>query len=483
MTTLRPTVTALDGSSRLGARVLCLPIGPEGRKHFAMRLAPRTTRKTHDSNRDPHSKSIVRLLSQPLALLLFAGCLALNGCSASTEPDDSAPVANASNEATESQPVEIDFETASYDATSDELLASRLPSEETREGWVRLFDGHTLFGWESTGKANFRVEEGAIVVDQGKPALLCSSSTWGDFELTLEFKATKTTNSGVFVRTPLEPENPELDCYEINIAPLDNPFPTGSLVGRQKADAVEPVDAWREMRIIADGKDVRVEIDGETVCRYQDPVDLPARRVGLQHRKGRVAFRAIKIRPLGLEPLLDEGLTQWTRYPEMPGKFEMSDDQTLHVTGGSAQLETEQSYGDFTLLAEYKIDQPGMNSGLFFRCIPGDKMMGYECQINNDFKDDSRLMPEDCGTGGIFRRQDARLVAGENGSWATVLLQAHGTKISAWVNGIGVSDWEDTREEHENPRKGRRTEPGTIMIQAHDPKTDLLYRNLKIASP
>lgn len=404
---------------------------------------------------------------------------AVSGCSRSEPTSESDPSSSVSTNPNSETPAEA-FVPVSYDATADELLASRLPPEEAKEGWVRLFDGHTLFGWESAGKANFRVENQSIVVDSGAVSLLCTSSSWGDFELALEFRADKDTNSGVFVRTPLDPEDPELDCYEINIAPASNPFPTGSLVGRKKADAVDHEEDWREMRIIAQGKSIRVEVEGKAICRYEDPVDLPARRIGLQYNEGRAEFRSIKIRPLNLKPLLDESLSQWTRYPEMSGEFTMDAKRELRVLGGKTQLETKESYGDFVLFGEYKIDKPNMNSGIFFRCIPGDEMMGYECQINNDFLEGSRLKPKDCGTGGIFRRQDARVVAGVDGSWATVLLQASGGKISAWVNGIGVSDWEDTRQPHENPRKGKRTDPGTIMLQGHDPGTDVLYRNLSI---
>ena len=57
---------------------------------------------------------------------------------------------------------------------------------------------------------------------------------FADYELHVEFKAPATTNSGIFLRTPLEPKDPAKDCYELNIAPQDNPFPTGSLVGRIK---------------------------------------------------------------------------------------------------------------------------------------------------------------------------------------------------------------------------------------------------------
>ena len=376
------------------------------------------------------------------------------------------------------------FEPPSFEVGEAELLAARLPAEETAQGWVRLFDGQTLFGWEITGEANFRVEDGSIVVDKGKQCLMCSSSTWSDFELKLDFNADATTNSGVFVRTPLDPADVTKDCYEVNIAPDDNPFPTGSIVKRQKVDAeaagAQTPGEWRTMTIRVEGRKVTIHLGDQLVCSYTDSSDLAAHRIGLQHNSGRVAFRNLLIRPLGLKPLLDGELTRWKRYPEMPGKFTINEEGDLHVQGGLAQLETNDSFGDFFLLAQYKIEDPTTNSGLFFRCIPGDKLMGYECQINNAFES-SRLSPADCGTGGIFRRQDARIVAGEDGTWSTVLLHAKGNKIGAWVNGLAVSDWEDTRKTDENPRRGRREEAGSIMIQAHDPKTDLLYRNLQIA--
>ena len=376
------------------------------------------------------------------------------------------------------------FEPQSYSVSADQLLEARLPEKETSQGWVRLFDGQSLFGWEITGEANFRVEDNSIVVDRGKQCLMCSSSSWGDFELKLEFNADADTNSGVFVRTPLDPTNVTDECYEINIAPDDNPFPTGSIVQREKVDGDAAGDQtpgqWRSMTIRAEGRDVTVHLGDKLVCSYTDPADLAARRIGLQHNSGRVAFRNLLIRPLGLNAMLDKDLSQWKRYPEMPGEFTINEDGDLHVKGGLAQLETNDSYGNFFLLAQYKIEDPTTNSGLFFRCIPGDKLMGYECQVNNAFKD-SRLSPADCGTGGIFRRQDARVVAGEDGQWSTVLLHAYGNKIGAWVNGLAVSDWEDTRKIDENPRRGRRDEAGTIMIQAHDPKTDLLFRGMRIA--
>ena len=367
--------------------------------------------------------------------------------------------------------------------TAEQLLAARLPPTEVAEGWIRLFDGHTLFGWQVAGDANWRVEEGAIVVDQGEACLLCTSVPWQNFELVLEYKASTDTNSGVFLRTPLHPENPAEDFYEVNIAPADNPFPTGGIVKRKKATELR-VDSkeWHSMKMVMDGKRLLVSVDGTNICDYTDTVGVAEGRIGLQYNAGRIEFRNILLRPLGLSSLLDEELTQWTKYPEMPGEFSMTDEGYLRVKGGRTQLESKQLFDDFVLLAEYKLPLDETNSGIFFRCIPGDVMMGYECQLSNEIKDGDRLQPADCGTGGIFRRQDARVIAGETGKFATVLLVAHGSSVAAWVNGVQVSDWFDDRKSDENPRRGLRLEAGTFMIQGHDPGTDALIKQFNVTT-
>ena len=369
------------------------------------------------------------------------------------------------------------------EVTAEQLLAARLPEGEVSQGWIRLFDGHTLFGWHMAGDANWRVEDGSIVVDDGDACLLCTSVPWQNFELVVEYKAGSDTNSGVFLRTPLNPENPAEDCYEVNIASADNPFPTGGIVKRKKATKfADDSDKWHTMKMVMDGKRLQVAVDGTSVCDYTDKIGLAEGRIGLQHNSGRIEFRNIRLRPLGLNSLLDEDLTQWTRYPEMPGEFSVTDDGCLRVKGGRTQLESKLPYDDFVLLAEYKLPLDEMNSGIFFRCIPGDVMMGYECQLSNEIKDGDQLMPADCGTGGIFRRQDARVVAGDTDEFATVVLVAHGASIAAWVNGVQVSDWYDDRKSDENPRRGLRLEAGTFMIQGHDPGTDALIKQFNVAT-
>ena len=119
-------------------------------------------------------------------------------------------------------------------------VAAELSEEALNEGWISLFDGETLFGWKAASKADWQVVDGEIRVgirgDAGEPGLLCTTTQFADYVLRMDFRAAAGTNSGVFLRTSPRPKNPKSDCYELNIAPPDNPFPTGSFVGRQKIE-------------------------------------------------------------------------------------------------------------------------------------------------------------------------------------------------------------------------------------------------------
>jgi len=152
---------------------------------------------------------------------------------------------------------------------------------------------------------------------------------------------------------------------------------------------------------------------------------------------------------------------------------------TIKLTGGPGSLEYEGKYGDFLLQLEYRTDKV-VNSGVFFRCIPGEMMNGYECQILNNPGDRDYQSFIGTDTGGIFRRQIGRNVGPKDGEWNYLTIVARGSKMSTWVNGIQVTDWMDEREPHENPRNGLRVEPGTIQFQGHDRGTEIWFRNIRI---
>ena len=356
-----------------------------------------------------------------------------------------------------------------------------LTKQEISDGWIALFDGETFFGWRPQKAANFRVEAGAIVVDQGEQALLCTTTQFSDYILKLQFRADKNTNSGVFLRTPPAPKNVTEESFELNIASPDNPFPTGSLVQRAKVEGVGSDLDWHDYEVTMDGGHVVIKLDGKQILDYTDDKAVGRGFIGLQHNSGRVEFKNVKLKPLGTEPVFNgKDLSGWKQYPEMASKFTVTPEGNLYVRNGKGQLETEGMYGDFVLQLECITHGVHLNSGIFFRCIPGEEMNGYECQIQHGYLEGDRTKPMDFGTGAIFRLKPARRVVANDFEWFATTLIAEGPHIAAWVNGYPVTDWVDRRKPDKNPRRGLRTEAGTIMIQGHDSTTELSFRKLRI---
>lgn len=174
--------------------------------------------------------------------------------------------------------------------------------EELSGGWIVLFDGRSFDGWQRVGDAEWRVVDGMITTDGDKPGWLMTEREFADLELSVEFRAPAATNSGVFLRTALDPTDPSKDCYELNIAPPENPFPTGSLVGR-RATAKLPSTIWdgrwHSLRVSASAGQFSVSCDGKLVLQYSDSSPIPRGHIGLQAKEGPVAFRNIRLRETG----------------------------------------------------------------------------------------------------------------------------------------------------------------------------------------
>ena len=250
-------------------------------------------------------------------------------------------------------------------------LPRLLTSEELAEGWISLFDGETLFGWTANNSANWRVEEGTIVVDEGDQGLLLTTSTFSDYVLKIDFKSATGTNSGIFLHTLPEPKDPAVDCYELNIADSDNPFPTCSLVKRAKTDGNFDSTDWQSYEVTVSNAQIIVKLDGDITLDFTDPHPLRRGHIGLQLNSGRIAFRNIKLLPLSNDSIFNgKDLTGWKPYPDMDSDFTVTEQGELNVKNGKGQLETDASYADFILQLECISNAEQLNSGIFFRCIP-----------------------------------------------------------------------------------------------------------------
>ncbi|MCW5910770.1 MAG: DUF1080 domain-containing protein [Cyclobacteriaceae bacterium] len=104
------------------------------------------------------------------------------------------------------------------------LLIAATVVAQKKDGFVSIFDGKTLRGWEGD-TAYWRVENGSIVGEITTDKLLKANTfiIWrggepGDFELKLEFKISKEGNSGINYRSVRLTEVPyALKGYQADI--------------------------------------------------------------------------------------------------------------------------------------------------------------------------------------------------------------------------------------------------------------------------
>jgi len=165
-------------------------------------------------------------------------------------------------------------------------------------GFVSLFDGSTLNGWNAIGTANWSVVDGAMQATSGN-GYLVTAMPYGDFQITLEFWVTDDANSGVFIRggdpSTITPAN----AYEVNInQKAPSGFGTGAVVGVAKPAAIPPTGGqWNTYDITARGTRLTVLVNGMQTVNADD--SKHARGViALQYGAGTVKFRNVRIRTL-----------------------------------------------------------------------------------------------------------------------------------------------------------------------------------------
>jgi len=348
------------------------------------------------------------------------------------------------------------------------LLASiAFTADAVDEGaWINLFDGETLFGWQTTGDASWTVDDGALVASEGSGGTIATTSQFQNFEFTASVRLKANCSSGILFRGSTDGHANENGSSVLWL--------------REARDSESP---WRAVRIVANGDDVTVTVDGKA-ARFEGGDRTLGRIALLYHHNNnaRVALKDVRLRPLDLDPLFNgKNLKGWNIIPERASKFNVVD-SAINITDGNGQIETGGVYKNF--LAQLDIISNGkhLNSGVFFRGPVGVFWKGYESQVRNQWGRDDRTRPVDFGTGGNYGNQAARKVVSTDGEWFTKTIVANGNHAAVWINGYQVSDYTDTRPISRNAdgKSGYVNEAGTIHLQGHDPTTDLSFKNINI---
>jgi hypothetical protein len=157
------------------------------------------------------------------------------------------------------------------------LIASTLiAAEPDKDGWVTIFDGKSLDGWEANeNKEGFKVEDGAIVVSGPRNHLFYTGDKepFVNFELELDVMTKPGANSGVYFHTQFQKEGWPKYGYEaqVNMTQGD-PVKTGSIYGTVKIlEAPAKDNEWFKYRIKVDGKKITTSVNDKVLVEYEEP--------------------------------------------------------------------------------------------------------------------------------------------------------------------------------------------------------------------
>ena len=173
---------------------------------------------------------------------------------------------------------------------------------DSEAGFVSLFDGKTLDGWEG-GVKGYGVEDGAIYCKQKGGGNLYTAKEYGDFVFRFEFKLTAGANNGIGIRTP---RGVDAAYHGMEIQVLDDTSPRyknlrpdqyhGSIYGvvAAKRGHQKPVGQWNRQEIFCQGNHVKVTLNGVVIVDAdiikESTPKVQARHPGLKREKGYIAF-------------------------------------------------------------------------------------------------------------------------------------------------------------------------------------------------
>ena len=169
------------------------------------------------------------------------------------------------------------------------------------EGWVQIFNGKDLEGWEQrNGTAKYSVEDGCVLgkTNEGSPnSFMCTKMKYGNFELVFEVKVDDALNSGVQFRSATKDDKPAERVHgpQCEIATngsagcvygegLNN---VGWLSGPEKLDDKQKKafknGEWNKDKVVANGKKIQTWVNGIQIVDFEeDKTDMKEGFIGLQ---------------------------------------------------------------------------------------------------------------------------------------------------------------------------------------------------------
>ena len=132
-------------------------------------------------------------------------------------------------------------------------------------------------------------------------------------------------------------------------------------------------------------------------------------------------------------------------------------------------------FRNFELRVDVKTT-PGSNSGIYFHTRYQDEgwpKYGYEAQVNNSHRDPKR-------TGSLYGVVNVFKAPAADNEWFTETIIVRGRRIIIKVNDKVVVDYTEPADKKPGKDFTRKLDEGTFALQAHDPKSIVYYKNIRV---
>jgi hypothetical protein len=190
-------------------------------------------------------------------------------------------------------------------------------------GFVSLFDGKTLTGWQLVGQkgSGYGVENGLLVCPADGGGNLFTVKEYANFVLRFEFRLFDGSNNGIGIRAPLAGDaayaGMEIQILDDGAARYQGKLKPAQYHGSiydvvpAKQGFKKPTGEWNSEEITAKGRLITVVLNGKTIVdanldSVRDPAILkkhpglarPSGHIGLLGHGTRVEFRNFRIQEL-----------------------------------------------------------------------------------------------------------------------------------------------------------------------------------------
>ena len=181
---------------------------------------------------------------------------------------------------------------------------------------------------------------------------------------------------------------------------------------------------------------------------------------------------------IGFVSLMDgKTFNGWKMANEHPNAFTIVDG-AFRANGERCHLYyvgDPQPFKDFELKVDV-MTQTNSNGGIYFHTeyqAESWPKAGFECQVNVSHGDWKK-------TGSLYDVANLGYTPARDNKWWTQHITVKGNKVTVKIDGITVVEYTEPAGAQPGKDFLRKISQGTFALQAHDPKSVVLYKNIRV---